>query len=141
MRKFIYLVLMISAVSLWSCKCFKKAQKTDSSTTLVIPFNEGTKDSVNNCRLVVSFISHGEGTDAKLKQDFDDYILKFEKDKNKKMIADIYHWGREGEMDYCLELKQLTADEQNEFVKGAKELFGASDRVFVKENTPCIHKK
>jgi hypothetical protein len=141
MKKIIYLAIIISAVSLWSCKCSKKAQKTDNSTTQVTPFNEGTTATDNKCRLVVSFISRGDGTDSGLRSNFDDYISKFEKEKNKKMIADIYHWGREGEMDYCMDLKQFTADEQNEFVKGAKEIFGTSERVIVQENAVCAHKK
>jgi len=141
MKKFIYLTILVCAVSLWSCKCPKKSQKTDNTTTQVTPFNEGTDASGNKCRLVVSFISRGAGTDSELRSNFDDYISKFEKEKNKKIIAEIYHWGKEGEMDYCMELKELTTDEQNEFVKGAKDILSKSDRVFVNENTPCINKE
>jgi hypothetical protein len=40
-----------------------------------------------------------------------------------------------------MDLKQFTADDQNEFVKGAKEIFGTSERVIVQENAVCAHKK
>jgi hypothetical protein len=144
MKRYLFLLVIISVAFLYSCKCSKHCKKTDTenTTTQVTPFNEGNtvvNDSIY--RVIVSFISLGEGTDARMKESFDSYIAQFEKDSNKKIIVDKYGWGREGEQDVCLKLKTFASAEQDKFVEGAKKLFGTSDRIIVIENAVCKHKK
>ena len=87
-------------------------------------------------RLVVSFYSKGEGIDNKV----NDVFVKFLDAYPKKIAYEPTHWGREGEIDYCLQLSELSASEQVEFVKKAKDLLLKSSLVHVNESATCVHK-
>ncbi len=84
-------------------------------------------------RFVVSFYSIGEGIDLKTH----DAFVKFLDSYSKKIAYEPKHHGREGEVDYCLGLKELTPAEQNEFVSKAKTLLTGSKLVHQKENGNC----
>ena len=88
-------------------------------------------------RLVVSFISKGGGISMEVHDKFEKYI----KDHPKKPVFETYRWGREGEIDYCSSLKELSKKEQVKFVEDIKKIIGASDVVLLTENAPCVHKK
>ena len=47
------------------------------------------------------------------------------------------NWGREGEMDYCLDFGSMKPDEVNSFIKEAKKVLASSDRINIGENTDC----
>jgi hypothetical protein len=81
-------------------------------------------------RLQVSFISKGGGIEAKTHDKFVNYV----ENHPKKPAFEAKSWGREGEKDYLLTLKELNADEQKVFVEEVKKLISNSDMVFVKEN-------
>jgi len=87
-------------------------------------------------RLVVSFYSIGEGIDSKNKENFDVFL----KNRSQKIIFEQTPWGREGEVDYCFKLNELTSPEQTDFVKKAKEILGKSTLVRINENEKCVHK-
>jgi hypothetical protein len=110
----------------FACKGTKKSQKSTG---------------LDSYRVIVSFISKGEGPDAKTKASLESYVLSFGKKEGKTIAYDMYHWGKEGEMDYCFYLKELNKGKQEAFVKGLKNLTKASSLVFINENTPCSHKK
>lgn len=155
MKTIVHLVL--SSVVLFtfhSCECKKNATTPPSSgttqtqtttpasanaTTSMTPPNS-TADAIKNTdetvRLVVSFYSKGEGIDSESKDAFNKLI-----DSNAKKIAyEPIRWGREGEVDYCLELKELSSAEQENFVKKVKELLNKSTLVHIKEYGKCVHK-
>lgn len=90
----------------------------------------------NTYRLVVSFYSKGEGPDQKNKQEFE----KFLSNQPKKIAFEPTTWGREGEVDYCLKLNELSGTEQTDFVRKAKELLSKSQLVHVNENAQCVNK-
>jgi len=141
MKKLLFFVILIAGASFYSCKCCKTTQKTqDTLQTQVVPFNDNTIKE-NPVRFFISFISRGEGPNATIKQNIDDYIAKYETEKNKKIAFDKYPWGREGEVDYCFELKELTSSEQAAFIAGAKKIIGESVTVFTYENQVCKHKR
>ena len=87
-------------------------------------------------RLVVAFYSKGEGIDSKV----NDVFVKFLDSHPKKIAYEPTHWGREGEIDYCLKLSELSPVEQDEFVKKAKDLLSKSSLVHVNESAKCVHK-
>ena len=87
-------------------------------------------------RLVVSFYSEGAGVDMKVKDEFE----KFLNSNAKKIAFEPTRWGREGETDYCLKLSELSASEQADLVKRAKELLSKTKLVHVDENAKCVHK-
>lgn len=120
-------VLFLSIVMItFACKSTKKSQN-----------NTG----VDTYRVIVSFISKGEGPDSKTMASLESYVLSFGKKEGKTIVYDIYHWGKEGEMDYCFYLKKLSKGKQEDFVNGLKNLTKESSLVFINENSPCSHKK
>ena len=90
--------------------------------------------------LIVSFFSIGEGIDGKAKAAFLDYITTFEHNEMTKISYEEVHWGREGEVDYCMQLQELYATQQVRFVAGLKELFKDKKLVKLEQNSPCLHK-
>jgi hypothetical protein len=90
----------------------------------------------DNYRLVVTFFSAGEGIDFKTKEDFDRFVSAY----TKKVAYEAVAYGREGEIDYCLKLNELSSSEQDDFVRKAKELLNKSKLVHVNENANCVHK-
>ncbi|HWY38937.1 MAG TPA: hypothetical protein VNY73_10285 [Bacteroidia bacterium] len=87
-------------------------------------------------RLVLSFISKGGGIDYKAHEKIKDFIEKYPK----KPAFAVHHWGREGEVDYCLHLKELSAKEQVTFVEEIKKLIDNQDMVLVQENQAYVKK-
>ncbi len=87
--------------------------------------------------MVVSFYSPGNGIDHKTNEAF----VEFVKEKYPQINLQGHRWGREGEVDYCINLNELSTDEQSTFIKEAKELLSASKKVHIYENSTCKHKK
>ncbi|HEY4800209.1 MAG TPA: hypothetical protein VII99_14105, partial [Bacteroidia bacterium] len=104
---------------------------TQPSTTIIVTQPQNAPQIQNdNVRLVVSFFSIGQGIDLKTHDEF----LKFLDSYPKKIAYSPKHWGREGEVDYCLSLNELSPVEQNYFVKKANDILLKSSFVHMKEN-------
>lgn len=131
MKQLLFLIAMISlACPFMACKTKKQASaSTETSATMTEPQTE-------KYRLIISFISKGTGTDGEKRLAILDYIEKHPKKPANKSI----YWGREGETDYCLSLTELSKSEQTTFVNEVKKIAGTSDRIFISENTECLHK-
>jgi hypothetical protein len=141
----VMLILLISTAS--ACKCRKDQKSTavnpvvDGNTAVIIP------DSAKNAeqqlailaepthRLVVSFISIGEGTFAKGKEQLNQYIesaqLKYKIYLNHVSKG----WGREGESDVIFSLNELTPEQQSDFINGLRELFKGNQLILIEENS------
>lgn len=87
--------------------------------------------------LVISFYSPGNGINRKAKTDYDAFLEGF---KGKVDVEQV-RWGREGEIDYCLKLSNLSAAEKKDFIARSRQLLEKADRVNITENTGCVHKK
>jgi hypothetical protein len=87
-------------------------------------------------RLVIEFISKGAGLDQKAHET----ILKHIEKHPKHPKFDKFTWGREGEVDYCLHLKELTAAEQKTFVAEIEKMIDDKTMVSVKENFGYVKK-
>jgi hypothetical protein len=109
----------------------------DSMTTAKV--NAQTND--NNYRLIVSFISIGEGTDIKAHEKFDAFMSSWQTENNKTLVVEKVPWGREGEVDYCLKLNELDKDSQSKFVSQIQDAVKDSKLVQISENQPCMHKR
>ena len=90
----------------------------------------------NNYRLVLSFISKGGGIDGKTYEKIKEFIEKHPK----KPAFETHRWGREGETDYCLHLKELTAVEQTVFIEDINKLITDKEMVLVYENNEYVKK-
>lgn len=84
-------------------------------------------------RLTVSFISKGEGIDYKTQEAFENWL----KDYPKHPAYEVTHWGREGEMNYCLKLNELSTREQEIFVRDVRTQLTDKPLVFVTEYAKC----
>lgn len=66
------IIFLITIIAFFSCNSSKKV--TDENVT-----QKNTIVSDSNYRFSVSFISIGAGTDKKAKQQYDQYIIEYEK--------------------------------------------------------------
>src|SRR5258708_335160 len=132
MKRGYLLIILIGILNIFACSSSKKA-----STAVLIKSNDSIK--VVNYRLIVSFISTGQGPDIKAKAEFKNYISNFEQSQNVKISYEEIHWGREGESDYCMKLSELNSVQQNNFINGVKNIFNGNKLVFIKENSPCMN--
>jgi hypothetical protein len=88
-------------------------------------------------RFTVSFYSPGNGIDHAIKAKYDTFVADFGKRKKVKLEHETVTWGREGEVDYCFFLRELSETDQAAFVKESLALLKASNRVNTAENTTC----
>jgi hypothetical protein len=92
----------------------------------VPPQNDG------EVRLLVSFISEGEGIDRKLKSDFDKWLTG-----RADITWETSPWGREGELNYCFRLGNLSTKEQVIFVRDVRTFLKDNKLVLIEEWAKC----
>ncbi len=140
------LSIVIIALTVFGCSaCSKKTipvaenKKTDSSVTQ-LPAKVDSSAEIKY-RFIVTFYSIGSGTER-------DQIVMFEKfvtdygQKSKTTIAyEKSNWGREGEVNYCMKLAEIAAEDQQKFIGEAKEILKSAKWVRFSENTPCGGRK
>jgi hypothetical protein len=95
---------------------------------------EEAKAGPDNFRLVVSFISIGAGTDPDAKQSLDKYIAEFKTRTGKMPAYVMIPWGREGEVDCCFNMDELTASEQGDFIAGLRNTMKSRELIQINEN-------
>lgn len=88
-------------------------------------------------RLVVSFYSICCGIDHQAREKLDKFINNYEKAKGKQLTRSAVRWGREGEIDYCLKLSELSPREQKRFIAKVRSLLKRSKLVHINENVAC----
>ena len=120
-------------------KLITKPELVKISTTIITKMKPGTSESVspinNSYRLVMSFISKGGGID-KIHEKIMEYVEKHPK----KPAFETHRWGREGEVDDCFKLTELTAEEQKIFVKDINKMIVDKEMVLVTENQEYVKK-
>ena len=154
--KSIYLCLLIPvAMSTYNCSGSKKTANKDNTVktenevktdTKVKTANTGNnantskttaEDEKKLFRFTISFISKGAGTDYQIRQKYDAFVTDFETRNKVKIIINKAAWGREGEMDYCIEFTNISKQITESFISESKALLSASDRINIGENTHC----
>ena len=113
----------------------------DSSSPAMTTTNEEVSKAGDKYRFIISFISIGEGTDQKAKEMMDRNLKNWKDKTGKELEVESVIWGREGEVDYCFQLKELNEKQQVEFVQEMKKTFEGKDLVQITENEPCVHKR
>lgn len=93
--------------------------------------------SEQRSRLVVSFYSICCGIDHQAQENLDNFIKRYEKTKRKQLTKAEVHWGKEGEIDYCLKLSELSPKEQKRFIAQVRALLKKSKLVHINENAAC----
>jgi hypothetical protein len=121
-------LLSIVAVLAFACKHSKSTEKT-------------TGPAPTTYRAIVSFGSSGSGIDTKTVASLESYIMSFGKAEGKTLTYDKVNWGKEGEVDYCFPLSELSNGRQKDFVNGLINLTKSAKVVSIQENAACTHKK
>lgn len=96
-----------------------------------------TQSKEKTSRLVVSFYSICCGIDQKAKKDLDKFITRYEKSKRKRLKKSMVPWGKEGEIDYCFKLTELSTRNQKTLVTQVRALLKKSKLVHINENVAC----
>lgn len=100
--------------------------------------NQPSSDvAAQKARLIVSFYSIGTGINSQARNRFIEYISRYEKAKAVKLAKEEVHWGREGEVDYCLQLKEIRPKERQKFILKIRSLLKNAKYVRIEENAPC----
>ncbi|MFZ9976466.1 MAG: hypothetical protein ACO3GR_00050 [Candidatus Kapaibacteriota bacterium] len=130
-----YTYLLLALSMLFACS----SSRVQTGSTNDIQYSEINSDSIYALR--VSFFSIGSGIDRKTRQDFDRFIKEFEQKNNVSILLDKATWGKEGEIDYCINLNNLSTELQEQFISSTKDKTKDSKLVRLYENTKCIYKK
>jgi hypothetical protein len=85
-------------------------------------------------KLVVSFISIGEGTDPEAAGLLAAALAEFRSSKGKSPAYIMIPWGREGEVDCCFILNELAPAEQREFIGFLKGKLALKPLIQIQEN-------
>jgi hypothetical protein len=67
---------------------------------------------------------------------FNDFLESYQP----KLNPIITPWGREGEVDFCFTLNELSTNQRKKFIKEVRELLKDCKLVHIYENAPCVHK-
>jgi hypothetical protein len=106
-------------------------------TGLTVFAKSQTQVREQTSRLVVSFYSICCGIDHQAQEKLDKFINNYEKAKGKQLTRSAVRWGKEGEIDYCLKLSELSPREQKKFISKVRSLLKRSKLVHINENVAC----
>ncbi len=119
-------ILLITFISFSACKNSSQAMSTDK----IEPSNsKAAKQSTNTMK--ISFISKGEGVDNELKDKIEKSISDFKTENKLNFDYEMKGWGREGEVDYLINLENLSTSQKKSFTSLIKEAIGNSDMAFL----------
>jgi hypothetical protein len=130
-------VLISIAMSTYNCSGSKKSSTNNNPVKTENNSNTQTQEEKKKFRFTVSFISKGAGTDFQIRQKYDAFIGDFESKNKVKIAISKASWGREGEIDYCVDFANLSKEIIEKFIAESKALLSASDRINIGENTEC----
>lgn len=140
MKIYSVLVLVISILTgLISCKCFHKIKKQEVQSKESVGQATISEQKEGNNLLIISFFSKGSGINVNAKTKYDKFIAEFEQTKKVKLIFEKNKWGKEGEVDYCFILSELSTEDKTNFHNESKKILKEFELVTVKENTKCKH--
>ncbi len=128
-------LLMICSLTIAACGSSKKSTEKEKVSDQAANQNSMTTQSQDNkFRLIVSFISIGEGTDPDARKIMDGVIEKWNKKSGKTIEMESMPWGREGEVDFCFRLSELSSADQATFVQEMKKAMEGRSLIQFAEN-------
>lgn len=129
------------------CNSSKKAAPTDIKTPVeTASQNQNTIKVMNDTlpankeetyRLMVSFISIGEGTDANAFNQMNAYVEEQSAATGSTIKYISVPWGREGEVDCLFRLSSFEEKQQQAFVAGLIGVFKENKLVQISESAKC----
>ncbi len=114
------IILLLSLLLLFACI---------PKTSLQNAKQNETKETTY--RFVISFYSQASGINKEALEDLKLYLSK----KEPTIKYEVKNWGREGEKDICFEINELTAEQQNQFIKRIRSKLEGKDLIRIKENS------
>jgi hypothetical protein len=152
--KKLLVILLSGFIGLNSCKQNKslatgetKVEKQENKTPVnpvsekVDVVTENTEKAKSNEEgikgLVVSFYSIGGGIDLDAARKFDAWIAAYKTPSGQPVVYEKIGWGREGEIDYCIQLDSMNQQEAEEFVGMAKGEVGTCKLMLFTVNGTC----
>lgn len=93
------------------------------------------KDTVR--QVVVSFYSVGSGTNREAIYAMNNLIREYQEQQGLPLIVEKKPWGREGEVDYCVDLQKVDDNSAREFINKLHSYLDKQNWVRIKENTTC----
>jgi hypothetical protein len=124
-------------MSSYNCSGSKKSTDASGSKKTENTGSAQLEQDKKLFRFTVSFISKGAGTDYQIRQKYDAFVTDFETRNKVKIGINKASWGREGEIDYCIEFNDIKKEITEKFIEESKALLKASDRINIGENTNC----
>jgi hypothetical protein len=91
--------------------------------------------------LVVSFYSMGGGIDLDAARKFDTWISGYKTQSGKSVAFEKIGWGREGEVDFCVQLESINQAEAQQFVDEAKGNVSQCKLMHFSVNGVCKRKR
>ena len=142
------LILLCFALMVYGCSCSKKTPSSNTTTTPVAepvktevksPTPVAAVDSIHEdiYRFSVSFYSIGEGAEGQQIQKFRTFVYKYGQQIQNPITPEESHWGREGEVDFCMTLEGISPAEQQKFIDEVKKELSTARWVNYSENTKC----
>lgn len=131
-------IILIVCLTFFSCKNSTSVNSDKESTTKTLPQNTNNEVLYD---IIISFTSMGEGIDYALRKEVDAEILNFNNEHNLTIQPQIVHWGREGEADYNILLKNLSTSQKKKFISSLKEMVGISELTLIYLNQKAVHKR
>ena len=125
-------------LSFFSCKNSTSVNSNKKLTTETLP---PTKNNEVVYDVIISFTSMGEGIDDVLRKKVDAEILNFNNEHNLTIQPQIVRWGREGETDYNILLKNLSTSQKKQFISSLKEMVGISELTLIYLDQVAVHKR
>jgi len=85
-------------------------------------------------RLVVVFISKGEGTDPEARSVLEGFLSNYAHVSGKRPAYVMIPWGREGEADFCMDLSELSPSLKSQIIEDLKIAFKGKELVQIQES-------
>lgn len=136
MKYFIYFFILFN----FACKSKKESSPKEKSSNGIISEKNKSEFSSTNDTLnyfTASFYSIGSGIDRRTKSEYDTFFGKFQDDTKANLNRQVFKWGKEGEIDYCFNLTNLSSDIKTKFINESSEILKKSERVHLKFNQAC----
>ena len=116
--------------------------ETKADTLQIEDSTERTKNISSDSstyRFIVGFYSIGSGTETEQISKFKTFAGEYAQKIGKKISIEKFPWGREGEVDYCMHLENLSQDEQSDFISKTKDILKTAQWVHFFQNAECRH--
>ncbi|MGE0566813.1 MAG: hypothetical protein AB7O73_02605 [Bacteroidia bacterium] len=133
----IFLFISISVLVLFS-SCKSKSKNTESKHVKAENSSGSIAIENNGAEyIIISFQSKGGGIDQETKGELDKYLSSFEKKYIISLLVTKKNWGREGEVNYCIEDSNLTDITYKELLSGIKKIVSNKELITIKEAKSC----